>query len=172
MQQAAIAGKAAKYDARHIRRSSQRLSDRGDRDAGRTIGGKAINAGGNGGKGYGEKCVGLAQFERAAIAGSEQLVFARVAAVPNRTDGVNHIPGRKAIAFGDFSVAGGAATKRAAFGKQLGTGGPMNRTIDAATTEQRRIGGVDDGVNAQCRDIGNDDFEPRLADLARRAAQA
>jgi hypothetical protein len=43
----------------------------------------------------------------------------------------------------------------------------MDRTIDAATAEQRRIGGVDDGVNAHTRDVGDDDFQPRRADLAR-----
>jgi hypothetical protein len=45
--------------------------------------------------------------------------------------------------------------------------GTMNRAVHAAPAKQRRVRGVDDGVNAQCRDVGNDDFEPRLADLAR-----
>ena len=48
----------------------------------------------------------------------------------------------------------------------------MDRAIDAAPTEKRRICGVDDGVNAERGDVGNDDFEPRLADLARQHAQA
>ena len=48
----------------------------------------------------------------------------------------------------------------------------MDRPIDAAPAEQGRIRGVDDGVNAQCRDVGNDDFQPRLADLARGLSQA
>jgi len=48
----------------------------------------------------------------------------------------------------------------------------MDRTIDAATAEQRRIRRVDDGVNAQRGDVGNNDFQPRLADLAREPAQA
>ena len=48
----------------------------------------------------------------------------------------------------------------------------MDRTIDAATAQQRRIRGVDDGVNAQGRDIGDDDFQPRRADLARGETQA
>ena len=48
----------------------------------------------------------------------------------------------------------------------------MDSAIDTASAEQSRIRRVDDGVNAQCRDIGNNDFQPRLADLARRAAQA
>ncbi len=48
----------------------------------------------------------------------------------------------------------------------------MDRAIDAAPAKERRIGRVDDGVNAQAGDVGNNDFEPRLADLARATAQA
>jgi hypothetical protein len=36
----------------------------------------------------------------------------------------------------------------------------MDRTIDPAAAEQRTIGRVDDGVNAQRGDVGNDDFQP------------
>ena len=48
----------------------------------------------------------------------------------------------------------------------------MDRTIDAAAAEQRGIRGVDDGVNAERRDVGDNDFQPRRADLARGEAQA
>jgi hypothetical protein len=48
----------------------------------------------------------------------------------------------------------------------------MDRAVDAAATEQRRIRGVDDGVNAQRRDVGDDDFQPRRADLALPKRQA
>ena len=48
----------------------------------------------------------------------------------------------------------------------------MDRAIHTAAAEQRAIRGVDDGVNAQRGDIGNDDFQPALADLARRKTQA
>jgi hypothetical protein len=48
----------------------------------------------------------------------------------------------------------------------------MDRAIDAAPAKERRIRGVDDGINAQRGDVGNDDFQPRRADLAREAAQA
>ena len=48
----------------------------------------------------------------------------------------------------------------------------MDRPIDAAATEERTVGGVDDGVNAQGRDVGDENLEPRRADLARRRAQA
>ena len=113
-----------------------------------------------------------AQFDRAAIAGGEQFVFAVAAAIPDRTDGVDHMPRRKPVSAGDLGVARRAAIERAAFGEQFGPGGAMDRAIDAAPAEQRRIRGVDDGVNAQGRDVGNDDFEPRRADLARAQAQA
>jgi hypothetical protein len=48
----------------------------------------------------------------------------------------------------------------------------MDGAIDAATAEQRNIASVDDGVNAERRDIGDGDFQSRRADLARRRAQA
>ena len=43
----------------------------------------------------------------------------------------------------------------------------MDRAVNATPAEERRVGGVDDGVNAQCRDVGNDDFKPRGTNLAR-----
>ena len=48
----------------------------------------------------------------------------------------------------------------------------MDRAIDAAPAKQRRIRGVDNRVNAERGDVGNDDFQPRLADQARGGAQA
>jgi hypothetical protein len=48
----------------------------------------------------------------------------------------------------------------------------MDRAIDAATAEQRAIRGVDDRVDAERRDVGDDDFQPRRAELARGEAQA
>ena len=62
--------------------------------------------------------------------------------------------------------------ERAAFGQQLGARRAMDRAIDAAPAEQGRVGGVDDGVNAQGCDIGDDGFETCRAELARRQAQA
>ena len=48
----------------------------------------------------------------------------------------------------------------------------MDCAVDAAATEQRAIRGVDDGVNTQCRDVGDDDLEPRRADVVRCQRQA
>src|SRR5205809_498820 len=80
--------------------------------------------------------------------------------------------GRQAVATGDLGIAGFAAAQRAAFGQQLGPGSIMDRAINAAPAKERRIRRVDDGVNAQRGDVGNNDFQPRRADLARETAQA
>ena len=105
--------------------------------------------------------------DHAGVAGGEQLILAAIAAVPDRSHRVDHVPCRQTIASGNFGISGGAATKRAAFGKQLRAGRAVNSAVDAATAQQRRIRGVDDGVNAERGDVGNDDFKPDVADLAR-----
>ena len=172
MKAAALGGKAAENYPCHIGCCAEGLGNGRHRYAGGALGGEAVDAGGNRGKSQGGKRVGLTEFEGAAIAGSEQLVLAIVAALPDRPDRVNHVLRRQPVPSGDFGVAGRTAVERAAFGKQLRTGGAMDRAIDAAPAKERRIRGVDDGVNAQRGDIGNNDFQPRLADLARDGAQA
>ena len=101
------------------------------------------------GKAIEAKTVFPAQLDGAAIARRQRLIFAPVAAMPDRTDGMDHMPGRQPITPGDFGIAGLAAAKRAAFGKQFRPGRAMDRAVDPAAAEQRGIGGVDDGVNAQ-----------------------
>ena len=85
---------------------------------------------------------------------------------------MNHVPGGKLVRQGDFGPAGFAAVKRAAFGEKAGAGSAMDRAIDATATEQGGVRGVDNGVNAQSRDVGDDDFQPRRTQLARKQAQA
>ena len=114
----------------------------------------------------------MAELNGAAIAGGEQFILAFTAAVPYRADGMDDMLRRQSIAAGDFGLAGRAAIERAAFGKQFGPGAAVDRAIDAAPAKQRRIRGVDNRVNAERGDVGNDDFQPRLADLARETAQA
>jgi hypothetical protein len=80
--------------------------------------------------------MGLAEFDRAGVAGCQRLIFVLASAVPHRTHGMNYMPCRQTITFGDFGAAGLAAMERAAFGQQLRPGRAMDRTIDAATAEQ------------------------------------
>jgi hypothetical protein len=116
MQPRSFTGKAAEHDPADRRRRRQRLRDRRYRDSGRAVGGETVDAGGNGGKGHRGKAVDFGEFDGASIAGRQRGVFAPVPAVPDRTDGMNHMPRRQPISQGDFGVAGRAATKRAAFG--------------------------------------------------------
>ena len=116
--------------------------------------------------------MGVAEFDGAAIARCQRLLFALVAAMPDRADGMDHMPRRQPISLGDLGVAGLAAMKRAAFGQEVRPRRAMDRTIDTAPAEQRRIRRVDDRVNAKRGDVGDDDFQPRGAELAGRPAQA
>ena len=51
------------------------------------------------------------------------------------------------------SLAGRAAAEPPAFGEQVGAGRTMDRAIDTAAAEQRRICGVDDRVGGKARNI-------------------
>ena len=92
--------------------------------------------------------MGPAQFEGAAIARRQRDILALMAALPDRADGMNHMPRRQPISPGDLGFAGRAALERAAFCQQLRAGRAMDRAIDAAPAKQGRVRGVDEGVNA------------------------
>ena len=74
--------------------------------------------------------------QRCRITRREQSVLARSASAPHRPDRMDDVPGREPISARDFGIAGRTAMERAAFGKELRPGAPMNRTIDAAASEQ------------------------------------
>ena len=114
----------------------------------------------------------LAQFDGAGVTRGERGIFALAALIPNRTDGMNHMPCRQPITPGNFGAAGLAPIQGTAFGEKLRSSRAMDGAIDAPAAEQRGIPGVDDGVNAKRRDVGDDDFQPRRADLARGETQA
>jgi len=114
----------------------------------------------------------MAQLDGAAIAGSQQRILTMASAVPDGANGVNHMPRGQTVSFGNFSVAGFTPMQHAAFHHELRTSRAMDRAVDATSAEQRAIRGVDNGVNAQGRDVGDDNFKPGLADLARYNAQA
>ena len=48
----------------------------------------------------------------------------------------------------------------------------MDCAIDTAAAEQRGIRGVNDRINAQARDVGDEYFEPCRTDVARSQRQA
>ena len=93
------------------------------------------------------------QSERALITRGEQRRFAPAAAVPDGAHRVNHVARRQSIAARDARLAGRAAAERAAFGQQFRSGRAVDRTVDAAAAQQRRIGRVDDRVDVEPGDV-------------------
>ena len=132
MQLAAAPGKAAKYDAGQRGRRRQRFYRRGDRNFRGTFCWKSKDAGRNRGKRHRFEIVVAAKLDRTAIARGELLILPTIATVPDRPDGMDHMPRRQEISFGDLGIAGFAAVERAAFGQQLGPGSIMDRAINAA----------------------------------------
>ena len=93
------------------------------------------------------------------VAGTEFVRFAVFATVPDRADGVDDVSCFETMAFRHFRLAGAAAVQHAAFGEQIGTCRAMNRSIHAAATKQRGVGGVDDGTDGELGDVGLEDLE-------------
>ncbi len=114
----------------------------------------------------------LTKFDGPGVAGGQRLILAAAASVPDRPDGMDHMPSRQTIALGDLGAAGLAAIQHAAFDGELRTRRAMDRAVNTASAKQRRIGGVDDGVNAQRRDVGDDDFKSRRPEIEGGQAQA
>jgi hypothetical protein len=172
MQPGALIRKTAKNDAPERWRRGQRIHRCRNRDPRRAIGGETIDTGRDSRKGNRSKAVGLAKFDGAAIARRQRLVFAPASAMPDRAHGMNHMPRRQLISLGDFGAASFAAMEGAAFRQKLWPGRTVDRAVHAATAEQRTVRSVDDGVNAEGCNVGDDDFQPRRADLARGQTQA
>ena len=55
---------------------------------------------------------------------------------------------------------GRAAAQRAALGQQSRAGSAVDRAVHAAAAQQRGVGGVDDGVDVEPRDVALDDRHP------------
>ena len=66
-----------------------------DRNPRGAVGRKAIDAGGNGRKGNRWQMMDLAEFDRTGVAGRQRVIFTLAAAVPDRTDSMNHMPRRQ-----------------------------------------------------------------------------
>ena len=61
---------------------------------------------------------------------------------------------------GDACLPRGASPECAADGQQLRSRRPVNGAVDASTSKERLVGGVDDGVNVQARDVSLDQIDP------------
>jgi hypothetical protein len=164
--------KTAEDYADQVWRRGQRGYGRSDRDPRRASGGETIDPSGNRRKSQRSESVGLADFDCTAVARRQCIILALAAAVPNRADCMNHMPGRQPISSGNLDVAGRAALECTALIQQFRPGRAMDSTIDAAAAEQRRIGGVNDRVDVKRGDVSDNDLKPRGTELARGQGRA
>ena len=91
---------------------------------------------------------------------------------PDRTDGMDYMAGRQAVALCNPRLPRGTPTDSPALGDELRTGGAMDCTIDTAATKQTRVRGVDDGVDRLAREVAALDLQPSGADRPHQATIA
>jgi hypothetical protein len=63
------------------------------------------------------------------------------------------------MATSDFRFAGFTAAERTAFREQFRSSGAMDRAVDSAAAEKRRVRRVHNRVNLELRDIPADDID-------------
>ena len=101
----------------------------------------------------------LCKRQRALVGASQRRLFPFVAATPGRPHGVDHVAGREIESRGDPGLAGRAAAQRPAGPGQLRSRRPVNRPADSAARLQMAVGGVDDDVHVQGRNVALEDLE-------------
>ena len=111
--------------------------------------------------------------EALRVAARQERILVVVAVPPDRPDGVDDVARRQAEAGRHHGMAGRTRARSPGSGRQLRPGRSMDRPVDAATTRQGAVRGVDDGVDIQGRDVGDDDLggvwhRPIVADAVDR----
>jgi hypothetical protein len=155
-----IRRKAAENDASHAAgRGCQFRRDSPDRDPCRAVRRIAKDPGRNRRERYRRQAVRGGESESIAVAPREQVLFTVAAAVPHRTDGMDDMFCRQLVAAGDPGVAGVAAAKCPAFIAQLRPGGTVDRAVDTAAAEQTPVRRIDDDVDIESRDVGDEDLK-------------
>ena len=98
----------------------------------RALDGIAVDTGADGREGDGLEASLGGQLQRAPVARREQVRLPVLPAAPNRSHGMNDLPGRKAVAAGDSRVARRTPAQGPAFGEQFRSRCLVYRTIHAA----------------------------------------
>src|SRR5262245_65438126 len=129
------------------------LRGRSERDRGRPLDREAVDAGRDRWEGNRAGAELRRDLERAAVGRLEQLVLAGIAARPDRADRVDHPASREVARRGRLRVACVAASEAPALREDRRAAGTVDRAVDAAAAEERRVRGVHDRVDLLPRDV-------------------
>ena len=97
--------------------------------------------------------VGRGELKRTTVARSQELWLPMRTAPPNRTNGVDDDLRGKVVAPCEFGIASLAPPEQATLFYEVRPGGPMNCSVYAAASKERRVRSIDDCVNGKGRDI-------------------
>src|SRR5206468_3441648 len=100
---------------------------------------EAIGAGRDGRKRDRPEAVLDRDLEAPAVGAREQIRLPVPAVAVDRADGVDDEAGRQPPAARQLGVAGGAAAELAALGQDRGSAGAVDRAVDPAAAQQRRV---------------------------------
>src|SRR4029450_3037346 len=101
----------------------------------------------------------VGDLQAPAVAGCQPLGLALAATPPHPA----HPPGRQPVSAGGLGIAGVASAQRAALLQQVRAGGTVDGAVDTPAPQQARLGGVDDGVDLERRDVGAHCLDRRRA---------
>jgi hypothetical protein len=102
------------------------------------------------------------ELERASIAGAKKRILAPAAAVPDRPDRVDDVPGVEVARARCLGLPGPAAAERDALGENVRTACAVNGTVDAAPAAQRFVRRIDDGIDLLERNIPSREEDPSI----------
>src|SRR5438874_13365268 len=125
--------------------------DRAERDPRRLGHGEPVRPGRDGGKRDRARALPDPDLEAPPIRARELRRLAVPAVAMDRPYGVDHPARAEPTAARDLRVAGGAAAERLALLQDRRPAGAVDRAVDAATTEKRRVRRVDDRVGVLLR---------------------
>ena len=126
--------------------------DGAEGDGSGLVEGVAIDAGAERGEGDAGYFMLLGKVEAGLVGTAEQaLVF--ISSAIDGADGVKDVFCGQSTCAGGNGTAGGTAADFATFGHDGWATGAVNGSIDATTTCEARVGGVDDGVGLDFGDI-------------------
>lgn len=114
------------------------------------------------GKCHGLKALRLRNVECRPVSGCEFLVFAVPAAHPNGAHGVNDEFRREVVALGEPTFADGTTIKRQTLVQDAASRRPVDGAVNAGAAQEGLIGGIDDGIHLQRRDVAQNDADAFL----------